>query len=197
MLPLIFVDTETTHLDPSIGEIIEIAIIIVYPDGLNWWSRPKASLIYHRKIKPKRIEDAHPKALEINGYNEIGWKDARPFEEHASYISHLLEYGIIIGHNVDFDYRFIVEEMKRSGFDRRISYHRLDTKGLAFEHLPIKRYSMDYIRDFFGWSKSGAHTALKDAQDCKRLYFSLIRSTCIHRLYWKIKSYLQKKSPNG
>lgn len=179
MKPLIFLDTETTHLSPLIGEIIEIAIITVFPNNTQ--------LSFCVKIKPKHIETADKTALLINGYNIKSWEDSKPFEDHAEYIAHLLHYGIIIGHNVQFDYSFIKEELKKAGVRKKISYHTFDTKMLAMEHLPIQSTSMKSIRNFFGWSYFQEHTALKDCEDCKRLYYKLIRANFIQRLFWKWK----------
>ena len=179
MNSLIFIDTETTGLDPNVHEIIEIAIVIITPS--------KGKLIYEFKIKPQRLIMANQKALEINGYNDLAWQDTKPFKHHAEYIAHLLSDGIIIGHNVDFDYQFIKAELRRANCKTRISYKRIDTQMLAREHLPLVKVSLDQCRLFFGWKLEGHHRALKDALDAKKLYYKLNRATIIHRLFWRIK----------
>ena len=95
-MPLIFLDTETTGLDPSQGhEIIEIAIITRYSNGNEE--------VFHTKIKPQRINQAHPKALKVNGYNEKDWLEALPMEEAIKKIASRLQYGMIVGYNPYFD----------------------------------------------------------------------------------------------
>lgn len=184
MLPLIFVDTETTHLDSSIGEIIEIAIIIDHPG--------RGSLVWSKKIKPMRIEDADPKALEINGYNEEDWETALPFSHYANYICWLLRAGVIIGHRVDFDLGFIRAGLERAGVEEKITHRKIDTIQLAMEHLPLSKYSMYSIRKFFGWSHKKSHTALKDCKDCRKLYYTVVRSNIFQRWRWKTQLYYKK-----
>jgi DNA polymerase-3 subunit epsilon len=102
-----FVDTETTGLDCTKHEIIEIAIITEMGDGtLERWCT---------KIKPVRLLDADPKALEVNGYNDADWSDAPLLPEVIEVIRDKLKDGIVVGHNVSFDVGFIRESYKRCG----------------------------------------------------------------------------------
>ena len=74
---------------------------------------------------------------------------------------------------------------------KRISFSKIDTQALCWEHLPTRGVSMDKMRKFFGWSFDRAHTALKDAEDCRRLYHTLNRATWFKRLKWEWKYYFQ------
>ena len=170
-----FIDTETTGLDASVHEIIEIAIITDYGDGrVNRWST---------RIKPSRIEDAQPRALELNGYAYKShlWDDAPSFEEvYEDHLWNKWEKGdLVVGHNVAFDAEFYREECKR--IDAPFSnfpWTKIDTVTLVHEHLTpmgLRSHSLDSIRTFLHWSSKGAHTALKDADDCRRLYWCLLR----------------------
>jgi len=169
-----FIDTETTGLDASVHEIIEIAIITDYGDGrVETWSS---------RVKPKRIEDADPMALQINGYDSAKekWDDAPTFEE--VYQDHLWNKwrkgDIVVGHNIAFDAEFYREECKRLAAPDTFPWTKIDTVTLVHEHLMpmgLKSLSLDKIRTFLHWSSKGAHTALKDAEDCRRLYWCLLR----------------------
>lgn len=170
-----FIDTETTGLDASVHEIIEIAIITENGDGdIKRWCT---------KIKPQRIEDADPKALEVNGYNEEDWRDAPTFQEVYDTLWHMwCKDDIIVGHNIAFDAEFLREEAKRIWDcyrpDNFIPRTKIDTVTLAHEHLTpmgLLSLSMGSIRSFLDWSYEGAHTALKDAEDCRKLYWCLLR----------------------
>lgn len=167
-----FVDVETTGLRPWEGqEIIEIAIITEYGDG-----RVER---YCTKIKPTRLEFAEVKALEVNGYNPEAWAHAPYMSEKIEEIYNILRKGIIVGHNVSFDCLFIDFELERYGLGR-CSYSKVDTITLAHEHLlpvGLRSVGLQGIRKYMGWSLDGAHTALVDAEDCRRLYHSLIRRT--------------------
>jgi DNA polymerase-3 subunit epsilon len=169
--PLAFIDTETTGLDPVRNEVIEVAILREWPDGRTdeWCS----------KIKPVNIETAHPKALEVNGYTPEAWEDAPTFETLAAELCERLDDCVLVGHNVSFDHAFLQEGLKKVGNTTRLPYHKIDTVTLVFEHLVPKgctSMSLDRVREFLGWSKDGAHTALVDARDCRRLYKELTGS---------------------
>ena len=170
-----FVDTETTGLDCFTHEIIEIAIITELGDGrIERWCT---------KIKPERIEDAHPKALKVNGYTDAEWEDAPLLSDVIGIIQEKLRKGIIVGHNIPFDIGFIKEAYKKCGLDPNekkvgIARYQIDTMTLAHEHLqPLGMWflGLDAIRKFLGWSTDNAHTALVDAEDCRKLYWSLLR----------------------
>ena len=171
--PLAFLDTETTGLDASVHEVIEVAIIKEHPDGRveKWQSL----------IRPKDIEAAHPKALEINGYAKApGRWDNAPYIEHvAREIATRLKGCVIVGHNVGFDLKFLQSDFDREGLKYRLPYHKVDTVTLAHEHLVpcgLESLSMDKIRKFLRWDTEGSHTAMKDTEDARRLYHFCCRS---------------------
>lgn len=62
----VWIDVETTGLDPLVHEIIELTVRYEPRKGC-------ANPAWHAKIKPEHIETAEPKALEINGYTEEKW----------------------------------------------------------------------------------------------------------------------------
>ena len=119
---LLFVDIETTGLLSGYHEIIEIAIV-----GDNFQ--------YHKKVKPKNIQFAQMRALQINGYNAKAWRYAEEPHVVAEEISEILKDSRIVGHNPNFDMDFISEMLntyeEHCHFDRRY----IDTITLAYEHL--------------------------------------------------------------
>lgn len=165
--PLAFIDTETTGLDSDRHEVIEIAIILQDAKG--------RLAHYQTKIQPERIEDADPKALEINGYaaNPKAWKNAPLMSEVGSLITSTLRGSIVVGHNVDFDLGMLRANLQKAGCSTRLPYHKVDTMTLAYEHLAplgLESLSLDRIRDFLGWSRENAHTAMQDAKDVRKFY---------------------------
>lgn len=171
--PLAYLDTETTGLDPSIAEILEIAVIRENIDG--------TVQRFHSLVKPERLEDAQPKALEVNGYtaDPSKWDQAPTLAEIGGDIVNILEGCIMVGQNVSFDEAMIKANLQRAGIDiSRLPYHKIDTVTLVFEWLfpmGLKSASLDRVREFLRWSKEGAHTAIKDTEDVRRL----------HRLLWR------------
>lgn len=187
MKKIVFIDLETTGLNPDIHEIIECALI--FEDGGT----------YHKYIRPNRIEYADPVALKINGFHERSkeWKDSISQEELAFALVGLLHNRIIIGHNPTFDMSFIKELIHLHGEQFTCHNRVIDTMTLAYEHLyhiGLKRLSLDSIRAFFGWNGEGSHTALYDTKTVKRLYYKLMRATIFDRFMWKYKFKYKKLS---
>ena len=180
--PLAFIDTETTGLDASVHEVIEVAVVKEHPDGRveKWQSL----------IRPKDLEAAHPRALAMNGYNDAPerWDNAPYIEHVAGEIAERLKGCVIVGHNVGFDMDFLQSNFDREGLKFRLPYHKVDTVTLAYEHLVptgLESLSLDKIRAFLKWDTEGAHTALKDAEDARRLYHFCCRSGKLTRWWLK------------
>ena len=171
---IIFIDIETTGLDPAYHEIIEIAII-----GKN--------IRYHEKIKPLHLERADPSALARNGFTSKEWRSAIHPRAAVQKISDLIQGKTIVGHNPTFDMSFLDELFHQYNILVHYDIRLIDTVTLAHEHLApcgLEKMSLDSIRQFFGWTKVGSHTAMKDCEDTKKLYELLIRAGSFKRFVW-------------
>jgi len=174
----LWVDTETTGLNPSEHEIIEIAVVTetVHADGsgsiVSGWSA---------KIAPARIEAADPKALQVNGYTPEKWKDAPLFSAVANELAELLASGsIVCGHNVGFDVGFIEAAFARIGRKVRIPYHKLDTVTMAYaawnDAGTGPGLSLDKLRKHLAMPTEGSHSAMKDAEDARLVYYAALKT---------------------
>lgn len=199
--PIAYVDVETTGLDPTKHEIIEIAIVfdgerILRADGERWTmglTFQDDIAIYHTLVRPQHIETAEPKALEINGYakDPARWSGMPIFSEVAETVARLLEPSTVCAHNVSFDMGFIEAELRRAGVTSRPARHRLDTMSYAHEHLVpcgIESLRLDDICPFLGLSNEGNHRALTDAKRCRAVHKRLQRATVLDRLWWKMRA---------
>lgn len=178
--PVLFVDVETTGLSDLAHEVIEVAIVT---DSAGPLQSPylcvDGDIAYFTScIKPARIEQAEPRALQVNGYTAEAWADAPSFGEVLPILRTLFEGALLCGHNVGFDIRFLQQAFLREGDSFRFSRQHLDTMTLAYEHLVpqgLASLSMDAIRKFLGWPIDGGHRALQDAMDARRLFTLLAR----------------------
>lgn len=177
----IYLDTETTGLDPTVNEVIEVAVVreeVAYP-----YTQPGTiTLMWSRKVAPWHLETASPEALKVNGYTPEKWVNAQPFSVIAGELVEHLKDGTIIGHNPKFDTGFIAAELKRAGIEARIPHRTIDTTTVAYMAWGLDgklKLSLDSLRDHLGLSRDGAHTALQDALDCREVFYRALaaRST--------------------
>jgi ATP-dependent DNA helicase DinG len=180
MSDLAFLDTETTHLNSAIGEIIEICIIRETESGaqrINTW-----------KIKPLHIHTAHPQSLKLNGYNDKEWIDALSPDIAAIQIAQFLSGCKIVAHNARFDLDHLEELLHKYQVSRTYSHRYICTMTLAHEHLYFLRsISLSSIRKFFGWGTDGEHRAEKDCLDLQKLYHKLNKASSFDRFWWQFR----------
>jgi DNA polymerase III alpha subunit (gram-positive type) len=183
MKKLAFIDVETTGLQPHLHTICEVAII--RSDGATFSTKVK--------LTPDEMNAADKRALQINGYTAKDMLYALSHEKSAAAFAEILQGCKVVGHNVHFDVAFIREWFDQHGIECSFDPRLIDTQVIAFEQLPFLRsHSLDNLRRFFCWSLEGAHTALIDAHDCKRLYHKINRATVLHRVFWRCKRWLRK-----
>lgn len=176
---LVFVDIETTGLNPEIHEIIEIAVVRVTQ---TWEEGEKpqflSSFEWSVKIKPLHIENADPVALKVNGYSKNDWKEAVSLKEALTEFSKKTEGAIMVAHNVAFDAGFLDKNMSQEGVSNTMHYHRLDTVSMAYATLhstpDVNRYSLMELCKYFGIENTDPHSALSDARADFELFKKLM-----------------------
>ena len=177
-----FFDVETTHLDPSRSAILEIAIITDWEDGNRE--------VWSTKIKPRDLELEHASsdALKICNYTYEDWDEAPYFEEVADTIAKKLRWGPVIAHNAQFDVNHLTASFKRRGWREpdfnekfeegkklfRVGYPVIDTCALAYLFVETERQNLQALRKYYEISDVGAHSALKDTEDCATLFYNII-----------------------
>jgi DNA polymerase III epsilon subunit-like protein len=163
----VFVDVETTGLDPERHEIIEFAAISVPKRDLMIPGKG-GFVTFEAKVKPLYLERAEPKALEVNGYSDEKWKDATQLDDVLEIVQPLFDDATIAGHNPSFDVGFLNKawsrhpEFRPTGMD----YHVFDTATLAQKYVltgDIEKPGLFQICEFLGIDTSGCHTAMADA----------------------------------
>ncbi len=168
---LVFLDTETTGLDPRLGHrIIEVAAV----EALG---RELTGNQLHHYLDPEREIDAG--ATAVHGFS---WDDLRGKPKFVSIAEELLKFmsgARVVIHNASFDISFIDQELARlrqpSVSKREIVV--TDSLLLAREKFPGKRNSLDALCDRLGVDNShrNLHGALLDARLLAEVFFALTR----------------------
>lgn len=159
MNTLSFIDVETTGLTAANNRVIEIAIIRV-TDG-------EVVERYNQLINPER--PIPPFIQEHTGITPKMVKDAPTFADVFSKVQSLLDGGVFVAHNADFDYSFIREEFRRQG--AVYTAPRLCTVRLSRRLFPgYRRHGLDSIIRRFNIPCPARHRALDDAEVVWQFY---------------------------
>ncbi len=173
--PMLFLDLETTGLNPGFQEISEIgALLVSQPD----WQVLKT---YEAKVLPTHIETATPEALKIGHYDAAAWaKEGRPLLQALQELSEFGQGAILAGFNVTFDWAFLQTAYNLVGLPDPFYYHRYDVMSAAFSMLydqagSFSKFSLNECCRYFGITNRNAHTALSDAQATYEVFVGLMK----------------------
>lgn len=98
---------------------------------------------------------------------------APKFHEIAKRVVEITQDSVLVGHNIDFDYRMLRQSFKRLGYEFKIN--TLDTIPLAKKLIPEeKSYSLSKLCKSIGIPLSEAHRASGDARATLDLFKLLI-----------------------
>lgn len=166
---LLFVDVETTGLDDRKHEIIETAYILTSPDGSS------VKQTYLARTFPRRLEDAQPDALRINGFTAESWRSGplSTFAEVAAEIKSVSHNAILVGHNVSFDEGFLKALLLSENLEPSWHYHKVDTSALAwplFSTGAVPGLALSKVCAALSIPQGRAHSADADALSCLRIY---------------------------
>jgi len=166
-MKILVLDTETTGLDITRHEIIQIGFLLIEMSVNQSYKVLDETEI---NIKPLHLETAEEVALAINGFTQIKWKNTKPINKHFKLIKEKIENcDIMLGQNLIFDLKFIKQSFANWNEDPPKFPPYMDTKWMATQLLnegSLKSTSMDKMCAHFNIKVEGkAHTALVD---CKR-----------------------------
>src|SRR5690606_38855105 len=100
-------------------------------------------------------------------------EDAPIFGEIAEDVYHLLQGKVFVAHNVNFDYSFLVKELKQAGYDWQAP--KLCTVRLSRKIFPGHRsYSLGDICKVRGINITARHRAMGDAEATAELFSQLL-----------------------
>lgn len=175
---LLFVDTETTGLDSTKHELLEVAAIRTSPDGRKIISR------FEAKLFPLHLETAEPKALEVNKYSAADWtvdKCVMP-EVVVDALQQMAGNTVLVGQNVSFDEGFLSPLFTRLGMKPPWGYHKVDTVTLAwplFVNTDLPGLSLEKLCKFLGVESMPTHRAAADVEACRQVYLKLMERWAI------------------
>lgn len=171
--PLLFLDLETTGLNPGVHEITEIGALLVSPGDF------KVTATLQTKVMPTHLHTATPEALQIGHFDLKTWeKEAVPLAEALKKLAGMAEGSILSGFNLTFDWAFLQTAFNQCQMEDPFYYHRFDVMSAAFNMLldetNLTRYSLSEMCRFFGVTNKAAHTAYADAEATFQVFLGLV-----------------------
>jgi DNA polymerase III epsilon subunit family exonuclease len=148
---LVFLDIETTGLDPEKGaKIIEIAMLKT-KDGLDQK--------YESFVNPccSIPEDCS----KVNFIYDNMVKEAPSFKDIAKDIISFIEDEIVVCHNASFDLLFVSKELSQAGIISKKFFY-LDTLQLARQYFNFESNKLASIANAIGVEVALSHRAMAD-----------------------------------
>jgi DNA polymerase-3 subunit epsilon len=167
----IFLDTETTGLDPAQGHrIIEIAAVEVI-------NRRLTQNRFHVYLNPDREID--PGAQQVHGITLESLLDKPHFPDIVDELLAFVSGAELVIHNAPFDVGFLNNELGQIGRDKieTACGGITDTLKMAKELRPGQRNNLDALCRHYGVDNSGRtlHGALLDAELLADVYLAMTR----------------------
>lgn len=156
-------DIETTGLDSSYDEVIEIGAIKV--------KNNKIVSKFNSLVKPKNEIDEY--ITELTGITNEMVKDAPTIEEILPDFMNYIGNDILIGHNVNFDINFIYDNLYRNKFDV-LTNDFIDTMRISRKLLPgLSHHRLIDLAKYFKIDSTNNHRSLKDCEITMNVYENL------------------------
>jgi DNA polymerase III subunit epsilon len=149
----ICLDCETTGLEPKSDRLIEVAVAkFTFQQVLD---------SYETLINPQIPIPENTTA--IHHITDAMVQDKPPVTDILPSVLELIGNHTIIGHGIQFDIQFLIEECKRSNIPCHLNKNRfLDTLRMArlYGQSPVN--SLERLRIHFNIAEEGAHRAMND-----------------------------------
>lgn len=167
--PLIFLDTETTGLDPANNSIIEIACVKVYDlEKLEF----KDEHTFHRLLNTDH--EITQESFEVHGIHKGMLKDKPYFAQIMSDFKNFVSDSPLVIHNAAFDMGFLQAEFGRLNTPS-LQNEIIDSLLLAKKMFPGSPVGIDALSRRFEIPARGLHSALEDTQILARIYSAMHR----------------------
>lgn len=161
----VFVDLETTGLNPALDRIIEVAAVRLSGDG----SRET----FQRLVNPGLPVPEY--ITRLTGIDTGMVADAPSFEEIRAPLLRFLEGGVIVAHNAGFDVSFL-----QAALGHALPNNCVDTCDLARLLFPnVSSYSLRHLVRTLQIEEIPAHRALEDTLALEALFIKLMEKASL------------------
>lgn len=164
-VPFVFLDVETTGLDPSQGDkVCEIAVI----KTLNSYVVDEFSTL----VNPGR--SIPQSAVSVHGITDLMVRRAPFFRDVARDLLGFIMDAVIVAHNAKFDLGFLTMELGNLRLTLPES-NVIDTLGIARRYYTFPSNSLGQIAKHIGLPAESGHRALADVMTTKDIFQYFLR----------------------
>ena len=170
---LLCLDTETTGLSPDKHQVIEIAAVLANSETLAEIEVLEVSVLL------REGSEVHARALQVNGIDPYSREFLKRAKPGSVAVAQLIELArgadVVLGHNVDFDLRFLAAEARAAGLlwpSVRSECTKLLAKSLV-DSGKIENAKLATLCSHYGICNAGAHRALTDVRRTLQVYARL------------------------
>ncbi len=159
-------DIETTGLDVSANEIIELGIASYDP------SSGGIDTVFQSYVHPNQPLKEH--ITKITGIDEPMLEGAPSIGDISREVTELISGSLLVIHNADFDIPFLQRHIAAdilSGNDAVV----FDTLKFSRKLLHSSRYSLEFLIESLGLNHENHHRAADDARMCLQLFDHLLK----------------------
>lgn len=159
-VPLVFIDTETTGLNPHFGDrVVEIALARFRGDVMEDYY---VSLVNPQRSIPFSVSQIH-------GITDSDVKDKPAFPQIMPQVREQFDDAVVVGHNAPFDMGFLANEFRlaRQEIPNNLV---LDTLTLLHRQFSFPSNGLQRVADYMGIEKRGAHRALADVLTTRKVF---------------------------
>lgn len=173
-IPLVVFDFETTGLDSSSDEIIEIGAQKILGDQVL---DEMSTLIYTDRIIPPEVE-------KITGINQSMLEGCPTWQEVLPKFLKFIDKSILVAHNASFDCAFLREGCLKEGID--LNWPAFCTLKLARELLPdLERKNLDTLAEYYNLTFESRHRSIGDVKVTSSVLKELLSNEGSHLKQWK------------
>lgn len=157
---IVFIDVETTGVDPGKDAIIQISAIKFF--GAHEIDR------FNSYIDPCRTIPFD--ATEVNGITDDMIKNAPKINDVQSQFLTFIQDSVLVGYNVAFDLSFI--SAAYDGMLDGVEY--IDVLKWAHKHLELPNYRLETVATYLGFHSTGSfHDSLFDCEATADVFWKL------------------------
>lgn len=167
-IPFVFFDVETTGFTPTNGDrVVDISLLR--------WENGDVTDDFGTLVSPQR---AIPRAAtEVHGISDWDVMGAPVFGDIADEVFRFIAGTVIVGHNVEFDLRFLNYELAIAGREQW-NGRALDTLSIVRRLYRLRNNKLVDVAQHLGLQVTGEHRATADAWTTCMVFQRIVDQAC-------------------